>query len=153
MVSEVMSLLKFLYSEKATKFCKISCLLLSYVVPVKSKVDISQNFVAFSEYMSFMKKVCALSFVFLLQRIMELAENLALDHDYDKELGKRLKDPPQSGGYHYVNAKKLNLKDPEEEEDGSPDFEKYYSVDRSVDDPKFMVGYSRLNLEANKYLL
>ena len=99
-----------------------------------------------------MKKVCcALSFVFLLQRIMELAENLALDHDYDKELGKRLKDPPQSGGYHYVNAKKLNLKDPEEEEDGSPDFEKYYSVDRSVDDPKFMVGYSRLNLEANKY--
>ena len=82
---------------------------------------------------------------------MELAENLALDHDYDKELGKRLKDPPQSGGYHYVNAKKLNLKDPEEEEDGTPDIEKYYSVDRSVDDPKFMVGYSRLNLEANKY--
>ena len=29
---------------------------------------------------------------------MELAENLALDHDYDKELGKRLKDPPQNGG-------------------------------------------------------
>ena len=48
----VMSL-KFIYSEKATKFCKISTLLLSYVVPVKSKVDISQNFVAFSEYMNF----------------------------------------------------------------------------------------------------
>ena len=44
---------KFIYSEKATKFCKISTLLLSYVVPVKSKVDISQNFVAFSEYMNF----------------------------------------------------------------------------------------------------
>ena len=29
------SLLKFIYSEKATKFCKISTLLLSYVVPVK----------------------------------------------------------------------------------------------------------------------
>ena len=29
-------LLKFIYSEKATKFCKISTLLLSYVVPVKS---------------------------------------------------------------------------------------------------------------------
>ena len=28
-------------------------LLLSYVVPVKSKVEISQNFVAFSEYMNF----------------------------------------------------------------------------------------------------
>jgi hypothetical protein len=26
---------------------------LSYVVPVKSKVEISQNFVAFSEYMNF----------------------------------------------------------------------------------------------------
>ena len=45
--------LKFIYSEKATKFCEISTLLLSYVVPVKSKVDISQNFVAFSEYMKF----------------------------------------------------------------------------------------------------
>ena len=32
---------------------KIFTLLLSYVVPVKSKVKISQNFVAFSEYMNF----------------------------------------------------------------------------------------------------
>ena len=32
---------------------KISILLLSYVVPVKSKMEISQNFVAFSEYMNF----------------------------------------------------------------------------------------------------
>ena len=39
---------KFIYSEKATKFFEISTLLLSYVVPVKSKVKISQNFVAFS---------------------------------------------------------------------------------------------------------
>ena len=45
--------LKFIYFEKATKICKISTLLLSYVVPVKSKVDISQNFVAFSENMNF----------------------------------------------------------------------------------------------------
>ena len=44
---------KFIYSEKATKFCGIFTLLLSYVVPVKSKVKISQNFVAFSEYMNF----------------------------------------------------------------------------------------------------
>ena len=47
-------LLKFIYSEKAKKFFEISTLLLSYVVPVKSKVEISQNFVAFSEYMNFM---------------------------------------------------------------------------------------------------
>jgi hypothetical protein len=44
---------KFIYSEKATKLCKIFILLLSYVVPVKSKVKISQNFVAFSECMNF----------------------------------------------------------------------------------------------------
>ena len=50
--------LKFIYSEKATKFCKISTLILSYVVPVKSKVEISQNFVAFSEYMNFKRIDC-----------------------------------------------------------------------------------------------
>ena len=32
-------------------------LLLSYVVPVKSKVKILQNFVTFSKYMNFIKKV------------------------------------------------------------------------------------------------
>ena len=36
-----------MYSEKATKFCKIFSLLLSYVVPVKSKVMVLQTFVAF----------------------------------------------------------------------------------------------------------
>ena len=46
-------LLKFIYSEKATKFCEISTVDLSYVVPVKSTVEISQNFVVFSEYMNF----------------------------------------------------------------------------------------------------
>ena len=45
--------LKFIYSETATKFCEISTFLLSYVVPVKSKVEILKNFVAFSEYMNF----------------------------------------------------------------------------------------------------
>ena len=48
-----LTLLKFIYSGKATNFCEIFTLLLSYVVPVKSKVKISQNFVAFSEYMNF----------------------------------------------------------------------------------------------------
>ena len=41
---------KFIYSEKATKFGETFTLLLSYVVPVKSKLKISQNFVAISEY-------------------------------------------------------------------------------------------------------
>ena len=47
--------LKFIYSEKAKKFCEISTVDLSYVVPVKSTVEILQNFVAFSEYMNFME--------------------------------------------------------------------------------------------------
>ena len=48
---------KFIYSEKATKFCKISTLLLTTVNTVISKVEISQNFVAFSEYMNFTNKL------------------------------------------------------------------------------------------------
>ena len=47
------SQLKFIYSENATKFCKISTIDLSHVVPVKSTMEISQNFEAFSEYMDF----------------------------------------------------------------------------------------------------
>ena len=45
--------LKFIYSEKATKFWEISTVDLSYVVPVKSTVEISQNFVAFPTYINF----------------------------------------------------------------------------------------------------
>ena len=42
-----------MYSEKVTKFCKISTLLLSVCTLDKSKLEISQNFVAFSEYSNF----------------------------------------------------------------------------------------------------
>ena len=49
-------MVKFIYSEKATKFCEISTLHLSYVVPVKNKVEIPQNFVAISEYMNFIQQ-------------------------------------------------------------------------------------------------
>ena len=45
--------LKFIYSEKATKFCEIFPLLLTVCNVVKSKGKFSQNFVAFSEYMNF----------------------------------------------------------------------------------------------------
>ena len=38
-------------AERATKFCEISTIDLSYVVTVKSTVEISQNFVAFLEYL------------------------------------------------------------------------------------------------------
>ena len=50
-------ILKFINSEKATKFCEIVTVDLSYVVPVKSTMEISQNFVAFSEYINFTKLV------------------------------------------------------------------------------------------------
>ena len=45
--------LKFKYSEKVTNFYEISIVDLSYVVMVKSKAEILQNYVAFSEYMNF----------------------------------------------------------------------------------------------------
>ena len=45
----------FIYSEKATKFCEISTVDLSYIVAVKSTVDISKKIVAFSENMNFNK--------------------------------------------------------------------------------------------------
>ena len=49
----IKGLFVLIYSEKATKFCEISTVDLSYVVPVKSTVEISQKFVAFLEYMNF----------------------------------------------------------------------------------------------------
>ena len=42
-----------MHSEKAIKFCEISTVDLSYVVPVKSTVEILKNYLAFSEYMNF----------------------------------------------------------------------------------------------------
>ena len=46
-------LLKFIYSEKATKFCEIFPLLLTVCTVVQSKGKILQNFAAFSENMNF----------------------------------------------------------------------------------------------------
>ena len=47
------NLLKFIYSEKATKFCENFTLLLTDCTVDKSKVKILQNFVALSEYVNF----------------------------------------------------------------------------------------------------
>ena len=55
---------KFIYSEKATKFCEISTLLLSYAVPVKSKMEILQNFVA-RIYKSEKMSISTLNFIVL----------------------------------------------------------------------------------------
>ena len=45
-LSQVFLFLKFIYSEEAIKFCEISTV-------DKSKVEVSLNFEAFSEYMNF----------------------------------------------------------------------------------------------------
>ena len=50
-------MLKFIYSEKATKFLEISIIDLTVTTSYKSKVEISQKNVAFSEYMNFTAKV------------------------------------------------------------------------------------------------
>ena len=48
-------MVKLIYSEKITKFCEISTLLLTGTTEDKSKMEILRNFVAFSEYMNFNK--------------------------------------------------------------------------------------------------
>ena len=48
-------IVKFICSAKATKCYKISTPDLSYVLPVKSTVEILQNFKDFSEYINFTK--------------------------------------------------------------------------------------------------
>ena len=48
-----LNLKKFIYSEKATKFCKISTLFWLALTEDKSKVEILQNCVAFSKYINF----------------------------------------------------------------------------------------------------
>ena len=45
--------IKFIYSEKATKFWEISTVNLTVTTKDKSKVDISQKFLALSEYTNF----------------------------------------------------------------------------------------------------
>ena len=51
--TQVSNKVKFIYSEKATKFCEISTVDLSHVVTFKSLLEILQNFVVFSEYINF----------------------------------------------------------------------------------------------------
>ena len=59
-IGQILTLLKFIYSEKVTKFCEIFPFLLTVCTVVKSKRKISQNFVTFSEYMNFILGNCSL---------------------------------------------------------------------------------------------
>ena len=49
----ILQYIKFIYSEKATKFCEITTIDLIIITYDKSTVEISQKFVALSEYMNF----------------------------------------------------------------------------------------------------
>ena len=72
------SMVKFIYSEKATEFCKIFTLLMSVCTVDKSKVKISQNFVAFSEYTNFI--------TFRLHTYVYYSINLKLvEHSFGKD--------------------------------------------------------------------
>merc|ERR1711962_1555239 len=82
-----------------------------------------------------------------IKRIMELAENIALDHKYDKTRGERLK----SGRYTYYNAKKLNVLKDDDEESGGNEYDRYLSQYGDQNDPYYMPGYSRMVLTANKH--
>ena len=56
-MQQLLGQLKFIYSEKATKFCEIFPLLLTAFTAVKKKGKISPNYVAFSEYMNFILNI------------------------------------------------------------------------------------------------
>ena len=55
---------KFIYSEKATKFCEVFPLLLTGTALYKIKGNIFQNFVTFSEYMNFTCNYCNSNTIF-----------------------------------------------------------------------------------------
>jgi len=81
-----------------------------------------------------------------IKRIMEIAENIALAHKYDKNMGHRLK----AGSFSYNNAKKLNVLD-EDDDAGGDEYSRYLSQYRDKDDEHYRVGYSRMMLTANKH--
>ena len=99
-------LLKFIYSEKATKFCEIYTVDLTVTKYGKSTVEISQNVVAFLEYMNFASKKC--------QEIRRFCERfVAFSHaqylnftKYSHVLLNKLPDPyliSSLSGKHYMS--------------------------------------------------
>ena len=81
-----------------------------------------------------------------VKRIMEQAENIALDHKYDEDLGERLRE----GQYTYYNAKKLNIL-PEGVEEVANGYERYLSQKRDQNDEYWARGYSRMVLTAKEH--
>ena len=68
-----------MYSKKFTKFWNISTLLLFVITVDKSKVEIAQNYVAFSGYTNFTNLICLLS---IELSVKKSKQNLALKTPY-----------------------------------------------------------------------
>ena len=82
---------------------------------------------------------------------MENAEEASLGHKYDKSLGESLKMKIEDNGYHYFNAKKINILD-EDAKDGESYWDRALSaIDREPNDKRNQVGYTRIKLESNKH--
>ena len=77
-----------------------------------------------------------------IKRIMEIAENIALAHKYDKNMGHRLK----AGSFSYNNAKKLNVLD-EDDDAGGDEYSRYLSQYRDKDDEHYRVGVAPCAIE------
>ena len=114
------NIVKFIYYEKATKFCEISILLLSYVMPVRSKVEISQNFVAFSEYTNFNK--CKKQNIFnqIISNLFRFVDSAGIDSEqkdmspavgYARPVGLPMRRTQQiSNPWHRKSWQKLSRK-------------------------------------------
>ena len=68
-------IIKFVYFEKATKFCKFSTVDLTVTTLDKSKVNISQKILAFLEYMNFTLSLLKYHFVLFQQFWVTLPAN------------------------------------------------------------------------------
>ena len=89
--------IKCIYSEKATKFCEISTLLLSYLVPVKIRAENPQNFMFFSEYMNFK----------ILETLQRLPLYCRAYRSSRSSNGSRSKQQQQFGGCNYEDQASL----------------------------------------------
>ena len=107
--------LNFIHSEKATNFCDIFPLLLSYVVPVESKVEISQKFVAFSEYMNFKKNTAKIGALYepsegSRARLVHVSlEEKDCVHTYLKNINIGFEESHQLFTFHLISRYFLDL--------------------------------------------
>ena len=80
-----------------------------------------------------------------IKKIMEKAEEKALDHKFDSSRGDRL----LWGSYTYHNAKKLNVLSKNETGEGE-EYDRYLSQYRDQVDPLYAPVYSRMVLTSDK---